>query len=171
MGTLLVLAGLPATGKSALATELGRRLNAPVVNKDDIRAALFGDRVDCSDAQNDLAMQAGYRAAVLMLTGAQGSTVIIDGRTYSRRSQLDEVRALARDHGLRLWVVLCRCREKTAAARLAADRDRHPAANRDLALYRRLAASADPIEADLVLDTDTLSPAALAERVIAAFEL
>jgi hypothetical protein len=47
--------------------------------------------------------------------------------------------------------------EQTALARIAADPD-HPAPDRSADLYRRLRDSADPLDADLVVDTDAFSP-------------
>jgi adenylylsulfate kinase-like enzyme len=56
MTTWVLLAGLPATGKSTLARALAERLEgAAVLDKDRVRAALFpGDMVDYTTEQDEL---------------------------------------------------------------------------------------------------------------------
>ena len=78
---LIVMAGLPATGKSALAGRLARELDAVVLNKDLVRAVLFPSPVlDSSTAQDDLCMTAIHQAATLILKTFPKQTVILDGR-------------------------------------------------------------------------------------------
>ena len=65
---LVVMAGLPSTGKSTLATCLEKELGAVVLGKDSVRAALFPPRVlDYSDTQDEVAMAAVYQAAAAIL--------------------------------------------------------------------------------------------------------
>lgn len=51
---IIVMAGLPGTGKSTLARLLSQRLSAVVLDKDSVRAALFSSSdIEYSDAQDD----------------------------------------------------------------------------------------------------------------------
>ena len=170
---LLALAGLPGTGKSTLAAALSTQLGWPVLDKDLVRARLFGAAVDYSREQDDRAMAALYADAVARLeAGAPG--LIVDGRTFTRRAAVATLAATAACSGARLLVVECRCEAELARERLARDAaaGTHPARNRDAALHDRLAAQAEPLAVPapgqhLVVRTDTEVAAAVA-AVLAA---
>jgi predicted kinase len=166
---LIAMAGLPATGKSTLARALGQALDVPVLSKDAIRAVLFEARdVEHSHEQDDFCARVMYRTAIFLAQRGERRAVILDGRTFSRRAQLEELSALATGMRLPLRVIECVCSEQTASARLAGDLERggHPAgAQRDLELHRSLARAAEPIpEPKLVLATDEADIADLVRR-------
>lgn len=157
---LVALAGLPGTGKSTLARELARRLGAPLLDKDRVRAALFAPaEVEYSREQDDLVMACVYRVVEFHARRGRVPAVVLDGRTYSRRAQVDELCALAARLGLPLVVLECTAAPEVVRARLAQDAQAgiHPAANRSFELHERLRAEADPIEGPkLALATDAL---------------
>ena len=152
-GVLVAMAGLPGTGKSTLAQGLREALGAALLDKDEVRSALFGSDVDYSDAQDDLCIEVMLRAAGYLFDRDPARPVILDGRTFTRLHQLAVLRAAAGDLAARLVVIECVCPPDTALARLA-DGGSHPAANRTPDLYRRMAAAAEPIPSPkLVVDT------------------
>lgn len=149
------MAGLPGTGKSSLAKELAASLGAMVLDKDRVRAALFSEKeIEYSDDQDDLCMEVLYQAADFML--AKGRTVILDGRTFLRRGQVERLAEFAQEITTPLTIILCTCPEAVARQRLAADAETgtHPARNRGYSLYERLRAEAKPIPLPhIVIDT------------------
>jgi predicted kinase len=149
---LIALAGLPGSGKTTLAEALGRLTGAPVLSKDIARAALLPGRAQYSAAHNDSVVERLLAEAEELLRGG-AKAVILDGRTFSKRSQVERLRRFP----LPVLIVECRCLEKTALERIAADPE-HPAPDRSASLYRRLRDSADPLVADLTVDTDLLTP-------------
>lgn len=161
---LVVLAGLPGTGKSALAKELAAALGAPVFDKDVQRRELFGALPSYTPEQNDAAVRACWEAA--LANGA--ADVILDGRTYSRREQVEALRRFAREHCAALVLVEVRCEENVAKRRIQVDRERgtHLAPDRSSELYERLARTAEPVEVELVLDSTAQGPEELARRVV-----
>ncbi len=163
------MAGLPGTGKSALARALAARLEAPILDKDRVRDALFGPRwVDYSREQDDLVGRALFEAA-RHLARRGLPWAILDGRTYVRADARAELRAFADELGAPLLLVECVCPRDVALERIERDRGRHRAANRDAALYARLAADAEPFEEPkLTLDTSRAAPEELAEGVVRA---
>jgi predicted kinase len=155
---LVVMAGLPGTGKSLIASQLEQRLNAVVLDKDTLRVALFPpEDIEYSQAQDDFVMHTIYRTAEYLLKKDANRLVVIDGRPYASAYQVQEVRSFAARSGLELRLIECVCSNETARHRLGLDRmhHRHPAANRDAELYIALKSTAEPIPPPkLVVDTD-----------------
>lgn len=141
-----------------------------MLDKDAVRAALFGpDHVAYSRDQDDHCVAATYRAAAWVAATGAARAAVLDGRCYARREQVAALRAFAWEAGLRLALVECTCAPDVARARLLADAEAHPAADRGPALYDRLAAAREPLEApDLVLRTDEAGPS---EHVAACLNL
>lgn len=159
---LIVMAGLPGTGKSTLAAHLAGALGGVVLSKDVVRAALFPPPVlDYSAAQDDVAMEAIYAAAATILDRRRQQPVILDGRTFSRAYQVERLLAVAAGMGLEPKVIECVCGDDEARARLVRDRaaGTHPAGNRTPDLYLSQKAAADPLTVPrLVVDTGTRPP-------------
>lgn len=157
---LIAMAGLQASGKSTIARRLVIAVSGVLLDKDEVRACLFpGAFIDYSDEQNDLCLEVIYRVSGYLLARDPGLRVILDGRTYSKRRQIERLEEVAGQLGTELRIVECVCSEESTRRRLEQDRGRHPAADRDFSLYQRIRAGAEPIaEPKLVLDTDRLSP-------------
>lgn len=154
------MAGLPGTGKSALAARLAAQIGGVVLSKDVVRAALFPAPVlDYSAGQDEIAMSAVYNAAVNLLARNSARPVFLDGRTFSKPGQLDDPIALAEELGVTLRVIECVCSDDVACARIAADHSAgtHLAGNRTPELYTRAKALRVPLEVPrLALDTGAL---------------
>src|SRR5262249_19130627 len=167
---LIAMAGLPGTGKSALATRLAAALDGVVLSKDVVRAALFPPpTLDYSAAQDDLAMSAVYAAAKLILIADATRVVLLDGRTFRLAAQVADVFALGRGIGQEPVVIECVCDGAVACARLdrAAAAGGHPAGNRTAALYDAVAATAEPLTVPrLTLDTSRLNPGECLARTL-----
>jgi adenylylsulfate kinase len=165
---LIVMAGLPGTGKSTLAERLADKLGAVVLNMDQVRAALFPPPVlDYSTAQDDICMAAIYHAAASIFKASPQQVVIIDGRTFLRSSQLQELLTGVASLNEVPRLIECVCAAEVARARLEHDlaRGEHPARNRTYALYRAVRVRAEPVQLPhLVLDTGVLPLAECVER-------
>lgn len=151
-----MLAGLPATGKSTLARELARHVDrCAVLDKDRVRAALFpAPMTDYTADQDSLCVRAMIEAARYMTRNNLAGYVIFDGRTFSKKAQIEEVISSAEAAGAAWRILHLTCSDKAAEARLRAPDPDHPAANRDAALYHRVKAAFEPIEREkLELDT------------------
>jgi predicted kinase len=167
---LVALAGLPGTGKSTLACLLAKELDALLLDKDEVRAVLFDGHVDYTVDQDDFVMDMLYRTAEHAARSGLVSCAVIDGRTYSRRKQVDQLVAFSERAGFDLRLIECTCAPAIARERLrsAHELGKHPAADRNPELYDRLAAQAEPLELfRLTLDTSAEPPEALARRALA----
>ena len=155
---IVIMAGLPGTGKSTLAQALAQRLPGAVLDKDAIRAALFEPaHVEYSIVQDDFCQEIMLQTAAYLLAKDAGLHVLLDGRTFSRRYQRERTMEFCRQVGTTWTMLECVCAEQTAVARLAEAmaQHSHPAANRTPQLYRQIRDAWEPIEGSkLVIDTD-----------------
>ncbi len=155
----IMMAGLPGTGKSAMARRLIERLpRAVLLDKDAVRAALFAPAdIEYSTRQDDFCIQVMLQVAEYLWRRDGPRLVILDGRTFGRREQVDQVALAAERLGVPLRIIECVCADEMARQRLERDwaQGQHPAQNRTFALYRSLQAQWQPIEpAHLTLHTD-----------------
>jgi predicted kinase len=155
---IVIMAGLPGTGKSTLARWLASHLSGAVLDKDVIRAALFPPQfVEYSAVQDDFCQEIMLQTAGYLLARDRSVPVLLDGRTLSRRYQRERVIEFC-SQSRTAWAMLeCVCDERTALRRLreAVERGTHPAANRTPELYYDIRKAWEPIEGPkLVVDTD-----------------
>lgn len=155
---IVIMAGLPGTGKSTLAQALAARLSGRILSKDDVRHALFSEaEIEYSTAQDDFVMQVMLRTAGWMLRKVPTRVVFLDGRPFSRRYQLDLVLTACADMGQPWCILECVCSDETARKRIEqqSTAGEHPAGNRDFRLYQEVKAGFEPITLPkTVIDTD-----------------
>ena len=155
---IVLMAGLPGTGKSALAAALAERLSGTILSKDAIRHALFAPRdVEYSTEQDDFVMEIMLQAAERILQRDPHRYIFLDGRTFSRRYQLERVIACASRWNQPWRILECVCSAETARTRLQeeANAGAHPAGNRSFALYLEIKQRFEPIvQPKTVIDTD-----------------
>jgi predicted kinase len=155
---IVLIAGLPGTGKTTLARELARQTAGRILSKDEFRHAIFApDEIEYSSRQDDFVMQLMLKMAGYLFARDPERMIFLDGRPFSRRYQIENVLTVA-DSLHQPWRILeCVCSEETARQRLEADLQGriHPAGNRDFELYLEVKARFEAIvHPKTVIDTD-----------------
>lgn len=163
---VIAVMGLPGAGKSVVARAIEDQLGLRRICRDRIRDAMF-PRCNYSFIEK----RAAYRSLLLALeiNCILGFGSVIDGMTFSRRSELDRVAELAAKHGIVTLPLLVECPPDVARERVARDL----AANRHVALDRTpetvndvLARRDPPPEGTLIVDA-TLPAADMCRAAIA----
>ncbi len=165
---LILMAGLPGTGKSTLSRALATEFAGSVLDKDEIRAALFSpEDIEHSTEQDDFCMGIMLKVAGYLFRKDHSRRIFLDGRTFSRTYQLERATGFAEALSQPWRILECVCSEETARRRLAEDAG-HLAANRDFELYLKVKARFEEITLPkTVIDTDRPLEACLQQARIA----
>lgn len=149
---LILIAGLPASGKTVHARMLAAALNAQHFNSDRMRDALgLRGRYQPADKQAvyDALLKAGTEAL------RNGNKVVIDS-TFYRESGREPFREMAQSCGASLYWIAIRADEAAIRERLQVPR---PDSEADWDVYTRLRDTGDPLrDPHLELWSDRLTP-------------
>ncbi len=136
---IVLMAGLPGTGKTTLARQLARRTDGRVLSKDEFRHSIVTSaEIEYSSRQDDFVLQLMVQTAEFLLQRNPSLHVFLDGRPFSRRYQIANAIAAAESMHQPWRIIECVCSEELARQRLeqAVAQSAHPAGNRDYRLYQ-----------------------------------
>ena len=159
--------GLPGAGKSVVASAIEAQLGLRRICRDEIRAAMFPN---CR--YSFIEKRAAFRSLLLALeiNCMLGVGSVIDGMTFSRRSDLERVAKVAEKHGIVTIPLLIDCPPELARERVARDvaGHRHVAADRTPETVNDVIARRQPPpEGTLIVDA-TLPAEQMCRAAIAA---
>ena len=147
---IIVMAGLPGTGKSMLARAIAAKLPLLILDKDVLRAALFPpEEIEYSTSQDDFVVEMMLQLANFYILKDSRRNIILDGRPFSKERQVNTVLHYAQTHTWDLRIIYCTCPDEIVKARLEHDvtTEKHLAANRNYDMYLRMKAQFEPLKA------------------------
>ena len=115
---LVVISGLPASGKTTLGRALARRLALPLLDKDDILEGLF-DSLGCDDREQRQRLSRASDDVLFGVARTAGCAVLVNW--WDHDAAPARLRAISES----IVEVHCECAVELAAERFAA-RSRHP---------------------------------------------
>lgn len=148
---LILVCGLPATGKSTVARNIARKLKAVVLSSDIIRKQLF-ERPTYSKEEKKLVYKAMFLVAEYLLRSDRN--VVLDGTFYKRRLR-SQVYDISKRTGARLAVVECRAPDESIKRRMGRrTRRKNEPSDADYEIYKKIKTDFEPIKKKhLTLDT------------------
>jgi predicted kinase len=124
--TLLIVNGLPATGKTGLARQLGRELHWPIIHKDAIKELLF-DTLGHGTLERSRELGVATIALLYHMAACQlraGVSAIVESN-FKPTAAAQQLNLLLAKHGARALQILCTCAPAERQRRFFA-RARHP---------------------------------------------
>ena len=148
---LILVCGLPATGKSTVARNIARKLKAAVLRTDIIRKQLF-ESPTYSNEEKRLVYKAMFLVAEYLLRSDRN--VVLDG-TFYKRSLRRQVYDISKRTGARLAVIECRASDESIERRMGRrTRRKSGPSDADYEIYKKIKIDFEPIRRDhLTLDT------------------
>lgn len=152
---IILMAGLPGTGKTTLARELAARTNGRILGKDEFRHTLFTpDEIEYSSRQDDFCLHLMLETAGYLLERNPSRFLFLDGRTFSQRYQIENVLRAGATIRQPCKILECVCSDESARQRLSQSAS-HPARNRNSQMYLEVKSRFENItHAKVSIDTD-----------------
>jgi predicted kinase len=145
---IIIVFGLPGSGKSFFASRLAANLHAVYVNTDEVRLNMFPDKREYTDAEKT----AVYDALLSKMDHAimQDQTIILDGTFYKKSLRQPFEEAVAA-HNHQIIYIEVTAPEDVIKERVSRPREFSEATYE---VYLKLRQEAEPLEADhLILDS------------------
>ncbi len=145
-GLLVLLIGLPAVGKSTLSRGLSEALGASVLDRDQMVRSIYPEHYAIwTRPQVKLAGEVCGQVAQRVLLEQPGARLIIDGFTFSRKSDIDAFVKVGQATGTRVVRVHCVADEKVIRKRIEGDGEGLDK-RRDWIMYTRVKERFEPLE-------------------------
>lgn len=170
---VLLLVGLPGAGKTTLARRLAPAIGAVTLSRDDIRDAIFPEALlDYSSEQNKVGTDALLGVLGYLLMRPKPAFIIVDGKPFSRRAEIETVKQLVEASGARLLILHCVAPDAVIEGRLQrglAD-ERNVRAQRDPEKAARIRAEFEPIDLPHVVVDTSLDEKTVLDLCLKAIE-
>lgn len=147
---LVLICGLPATGKSTIARKLAKKINAVILRTDKIRKEIFPSPT-YTEEEKALVYKITFLIAKYLLNAKVN--VIIDG-TFYKRNLRKEIYKIVEQTKTKLFIIECVAPEEIIKARMYRRRLRKSLSDANFEVYKKIKKQFEPIHREhLVIDT------------------
>ena len=147
---LILVCGLPGTGKTTVAKKIADKTGSFVFNTDIIRKELF-KKPRYTDKEKELVYKLLFEMAEKFLRSTKN--VILDGTFYKKEFR-DELKGIAKRAKSDFHLVEVRCDERVLRKRVGKRKKKRTPSDADFEVYRKIKKEYEPIrEKHFVVDT------------------
>ncbi len=147
---LVIICGLPGTGKTTLAREVAKHIPAVHISSDAIRMMLLRKRT-YSEKEKEGVYKAMFKKAEELITG--GRSVVLDA-TFYKKMLREKARAIADKTKSKFFLVECTTPESVLRERMFARKRGESESEADFEVYKKIKEIFEPIEDEhLIVDT------------------
>jgi hypothetical protein len=139
---LIIVCGLPGTGKTTIAAALAKRFSSELLSSDVVRKKTFSKPTYSEDEKLAVYKKMAQEASALL---KQGKNVVMDA-TFSRNEYLRLAREAAHDAGASCHVILCSLSHGETKKRIE-QREKGPS-DADFAIHLKVKQQFEPIEGE-----------------------
>lgn len=147
---LVIVCGLPGTGKTTLAKTVAGKTDAAVINSDSIRMSMLEEREYTEDEKKMI-----YRA-MLEEAGKQlkeGKNVVLDA-TFYKKELRENAKETAEKAGTESYIIECVTHEELLKERIFKRKKEETESEADFEVYKKVKDQFEPIEEEhLAVDT------------------
>ncbi|MEM3075539.1 MAG: AAA family ATPase [Candidatus Bilamarchaeaceae archaeon] len=147
---LVIICGLPGTGKSTLAKTLAEKIGAATISSDSIRMQILEQRT-YSEKEKEIVYEEMFKKAGNLL--ANGKSVILDA-TFYKKNYREKAKAHAEKAKTDFFIIECTTDERVLKKRLFSRTKKTSESEADFAVYKKVKELFEPIsEPHLTVDT------------------
>ncbi len=147
---LILVCGLPGTGKTTVAKKIADETKSFVFNTDIIRKELF-DEPKYTEKEKSLVYELLFEMAEKFLRSAKN--VVLDGTFYKKEFR-EQIRKIAESMKSEFHVVEVKCEERILRKRMGKRKGKKTPSDADFGIYRKIKKEFEPIRGKhFVVDT------------------
>ncbi len=147
---LVMICGLPGTGKTTLAKAVAEKIDAVSINSDSIRMSMLEER-EYTEEEKKMIYQAMFEEAGKNLK--EGKNVVLDA-TFYKKELRESVEEVAKEAGTGFFIVECVTHEDLLKERIFKRKKEETESEADFEVYKKVKTQFEPIEEEhLAVDT------------------
>jgi predicted kinase len=142
---LIIVCGLPGSGKTTLSQKLARQWHAVHISSDAVRKKMFSRPTYSEEEKKSVYDELGRLAAAAM---KEGRDVVVDATCYLKE-QRETLKKLAEGAGVKSYIILCTLSEPEVRERLAR-RGPGGMSDADFSIYLKVKGMFEPVDEEHV---------------------
>ena len=147
---LVMICGLPGTGKSTLAKAVAEKIDAVYLNSDSIRLGMLEER-EYTEEEKKQVYEAMFEKSGEELK--KGKNVVLDA-TFYKKELREDAKETADEAGTKIFIIECVTHEDLLKERILKRKKEETESEADFEVYKKVKMQFEPIEGEhLAVDT------------------